>query len=339
MDQTNQERAIRLSLIVPVFNRPAEVEELLDSLCHQTCMDFEVILVEDGSTVTCEKQVQQYTSRLKLHYFFKSNSGPGQSRNYGSERANGNYMVFLDSDCVIPPGYVDAVLKKLTTGYVDAFGGPDRAGTHFSPMQKAINYAMTSFFTTGGIRGGGEKLDKFYPRSFNMGYSKDVFEKTGGFSTMRFGEDIDMSLRILKRGFRTALVNDAYVFHKRRSNLNQFFKQVFNSGIARVVLFKKHPESLKLVHAFPSLFVLGVLMLTGLAVFLHPLWLIPLLIYSLLLFLDASIQNKSLKVGLLSVVASLVQLSGYGCGFLMACWNILILRKQHYVAFLDNFYQ
>ncbi|MDP4276585.1 MAG: glycosyltransferase [Bacteroidota bacterium] len=330
---------MRLSIIIPVFNRPAEAGELLESLCSQTCSDFEVIVVEDGSSVTCEKQVQAYESRLSIRYFMKPNSGPGQSRNYGCEKAEGNYVVFLDSDCVVPPTYVEAVMNRLTTDYVEAFGGPDRADEQFSVLQKAINYAMTSFFTTGGIRGGGEKLDKFYPRSFNMGYSKTVFEQTHGFSTMRFGEDIDMSIRILKQGFRTALVKEAFVYHKRRSNLRQFFKQVFNSGIARIVLFKKHPESLKLVHTFPSLFILGALGLVVLSICWNVWFLFPLLVYTGLVLLDATIRNRSLNVGLLAVVASFVQLGGYGSGFLMACWKIILLKNESYSAFVNNFYK
>ncbi|OPZ95205.1 MAG: putative glycosyltransferase EpsJ [Bacteroidetes bacterium ADurb.Bin416] len=330
--------ALTLSLIVPVFNRPQEVEELLDSLTRQTRPDFEVVLVEDGSTQPCDAQVKQYEDQLSIQYLVKTNSGPGQSRNVGAKAAKGNYVVFLDSDCVVPPGYIEAVYHRLTTDYVDAFGGPDRADDRFTPMQKAINYAMTSFFTTGGIRGGGEKLDKFFPRSFNMGYSKTVFEQTGGFSAMRFGEDIDMSLRILKNGFKTALVTEAYVFHKRRSNLRQFYKQVFNSGIARIVLHKKHPGSLKAVHTFPALFVLGVLSMLLLGGLVHPLWASPLLAYILAVFLDATRQNHSLRIGCLAVVASLVQLGGYGLGFLSACWNILIIKRKDVFAFVDNFY-
>jgi len=330
--------ALTLSLIVPVFNRPQEVEELLDSLTRQTRPDFEVVLVEDGSTQPCDAQVKQYEDQLSIQYLVKTNSGPGQSRNVGAKAAKGNYVVFLDSDCVVPPGYIEAVYHRLTTDYVDAFGGPDRADDRFTPMQKAINYAMTSFFTTGGIRGGGEKLDKFFPRSFNMGYSKTVFEQTGGFSAMRFGEDIDMSLRILKNGFKTALVTDAFVYHKRRSNLRQFYKQVFNSSITRIVLHKKHPGSLKAVHTFPALFVLGVLGMLLLGVFIHLLWASPLLVYILAVFLDATRQNRSFRIGCLAIVASLVQLGGYGLGFIAACWKILIFKRKDVFAFVDNFY-
>lgn len=327
-----------LSLVVPVFNRPQEVEELLESLTRQTRRDFEVVLVEDGSTLPCDAQVQRYEKVLDIQYTVKSNTGPGLSRNVGARLAKGNYLIFLDSDCVIPPGYVDAVYRRLTRNFVDAFGGPDSADERFTPLQKAINYAMTSFFTTGGIRGGGEKLDTFFPRSFNMGYSRTVLEQTGGFSAMRFGEDIDMSLRIIKQGFRTALVPEAYVYHKRRSNLKSFFKQVFNSGIARIVLHKKHPGSLKLVHTFPALFVVGVLGMLLFAFLVHPLWVTPLVLYLVAIMIDATRRNASLQVGCLSVLASVVQLGGYGIGFLEACWNILILKKKDAFAFVDTFY-
>jgi GT2 family glycosyltransferase len=329
---------ISISLVVPVFNRPVEVEELLNSLTKQTCGDFELVIVEDGSSLPCDKVVKNFESRIELQYITKDNSGPGLSRNVGAQAAKGSYIVFLDSDCVIPPGYVEAVLSRLSTDFVDAFGGPDKADAGFSPIQKAINYSMTSFFTTGGIRGGGEKLDRFMPRSFNMGISREVFERTGGFSAMRFGEDIDLSLRILSHGFKTALLPEAYVYHKRRSNLRQFFKQVYNSGIARIVLHKKHPGSMKLVHVLPAAFVLGVLGILLLSVCCSFWWLLLLVFYKLAILVDASVKNASLRIGVLAVAASFVQLGGYGLGFLTACWNILIVKKDGYVAFIDSFY-
>lgn len=329
-----------LSLIIPVYNRPTEVEELLSSLCLQTATNFEVIIVEDGSTLNCESIVNQYTTQLTINYFFKSNSGPGQSRNYGAERASGNYFIFLDSDCVIPSQYVETVQKSLENNYVDAFGGPDKAHTHFTTIQKAINYSMTSFITTGGIRGGGEKLDKFHPRSFNMGYSKQVFETTGGFAAMRFGEDIDMSLRILANGFSTRLIKDAYVFHKRRTNLKQFFKQVHNSGIARINLYKRHPQSLKLVHALPALFTIGVLLLIMLSIITSTfLFFAPLLLLSLIILIDATLKNNSLTTGLWSIAASFIQLIGYGTGFIIAVWRRMVLGKKEFAAFEKNFYK
>lgn len=330
---------ISLSLIIPVFNRPAEVEELLESLTTQSCKNFEVIVVEDGSQHKCDTIVERYKSQLEIKYFYKDNSGPGQSRNYGFERASGNYGVFLDSDCILPPQYVEVVYNSLTQNYTDAWGGPDRAHKSFTNIQKAINYAMTSFFTTGGIRGGGEKMDKFYPRSFNMGYSKEVFEKTKGFSKMRFGEDIDMSIRIIESGFKTKLIKDAFVFHKRRTNLRQFFKQIHNSGIARINLYKKHPQSLKAVHALPALFTLSCPLLLVLALIFSLLFLIPLALYILILFVDAAIRNKSLWIGCLAIVAGFIQLWGYGAGFMIAFWKRIVLGKDEFSAFKNTFYK
>ena len=249
---------MKYSFIIPVYNRPDEVDELLASLCEQTLKDFEVIVVEDGSTIPCHDVVENYVGRLDVHYFQKPNSGPGQTRNYGVERAHGEYVLILDSDVVLPVDYLSAVETELTQHPCDAFGGPDRAHESFSPMQKAINYAMTSFFTTGGIRGGKKKMDKFYPRSFNMGVRTDVYQKLEGFSKMRFGEDIDFSTRIFENGYKAHLFPTAWVWHKRRTDLKKFFKQVHNSGIARINLTKRHPGTLKLVHLLPMVFTLGV---------------------------------------------------------------------------------
>ena len=229
----------RFSFIVPVFNRPDEVDELLQSLTRQTVRGFEVIVVEDGSQMPCRDVCEKYASQLDIHYFDKPNSGPGQSRNYGVERAQGEYVIILDSDVVLPDGYLAAVEQELQREPADAFGGPDSAHPSFTPTQKAISYSMTSFFTTGGIRGGKKKLDKFYPRSFNMGIRREVYEQLGGFSSMRFGEDIDFSIRIFKGGYRCRLFPEAWVWHKRRTDFRKFFRQVYNSGIARINLYKK----------------------------------------------------------------------------------------------------
>ena len=249
-----------LSLIVPVYNRPQEVQELLESLAAQDSRDFEIIIVEDGSTVRCDRIVEQYKSAIDIKYFFKENSGPGLSRNYGAERAEGKYVVFLDSDCIIPRQYTQVVRQACQEAGVDAFGGPDRAHDSFTNIQKAINYSMTSFFTTGGIRGQKQSMEKFHPRSFNMGFSQEVLKATGGFSGLRFGEDIDMSIRIMAAGFKTCLLPEAYVFHKRRTSFRKFFKQVYNSGMARINLYLLHPHSLKLVHFLPACFVIGCLL-------------------------------------------------------------------------------
>ena len=332
------EHAMKYSFIIPVYNRPDEVDELLDSLTRQTIRDFEVVVVEDGSSVPCKEVVDKYADRLTIHYYTKANSGPGQTRNYGVERANGEYMLILDSDCILPEKYLEMVEADLQRQKADAFGGPDRAHESFTDVQKAINYAMTSFFTTGGIRGGKKKLDKFYPRSFNMGVRKDVYQALGGFSKMRFGEDIDFSIRIFKGGYQCRLFPEAWVWHKRRTDLKKFFKQVHNSGIARINLYKKYPESLKLVHVLPALFTLGVAFLI-LASFLWGGSLSLLLLFALIVFVDASLQNKSLKIGLLAIAASFIQLTGYGTGFLRAWWKRCVCGKSEFAAFEKSFYK
>lgn len=329
---------MRYSLIIPVYNRPDEVDELLESLTNQSFKDFEVIVVEDGSSVPCKDIVEKYRDRLDVHYYNKPNSGPGQTRNYGAERSNGEYLLILDSDCVIQEGYLDAVEAELCREPADAFGGPDRAHDSFTPVQKAINYAMTSFFTTGGIRGGKKKMDKFYPRSFNMGVKADVYKALGGFSRMRFGEDIDFSIRIFKGGYRCRLFPEAWVWHKRRTDLKKFFKQVHNSGIARINLYKKYPESLKLVHMLPAMFTVGVVLVI-LCSFICIWSLLLLAVFAAIIFADSSVRNKSVKIGILSVVAAFIQLTGYGSGFLAAWWKRCVLGKEAYSAFEKNFYK
>lgn len=328
----------KYSIIVPVYNRPDEVDDLLKSLSVQKEQNFEVIIVEDGSAIPCKQIVNQYNSLLSISYYSKPNTGPGTTRNYGAQRAKGDYFIFFDSDCIIPPEYFYEVEIELNGNPVDAFGGPDRAHTSFTPIQKAIGYSMTSFFTTGGIRGGKERLDKFYPRSFNMGISREVFEKTRGFSTMRFGEDIDFSLRIIDAGFTTRLFPKAYVFHKRRTNFRQFYKQVFNSGIARINLYLLHPKSLKTVHLLPSAFVIGMVLIALTAIALPLLFAIPLF-YCLLIFVHALATNKNFWVAMLSIAAAWTQLFGYGLGFLSATWNRLVLKKGEFKAFDKNFYE
>lgn len=329
---------MKYSFIIPVYNRPDEVDELLQSLTAQTFRDFEVLVVEDGSSVPCRDVAERYSDRLDLHYYAKTNSGPGQTRNYGAERSRGEYLIILDSDCILPPDYLAAVEKELQRAPADAFGGPDRAHPSFSDIQKAINYSMTSFFTTGGIRGGKKKMDKFYPRSFNMGIRKSTYEALDGFSPMRFGEDIDFSIRLFKNGYKVCLFPSAWVYHKRRTDWHKFFRQVYNSGIARINLYKKYPDSLKLVHLLPAAFTLGVLFFLVGSLFCT--WsLLPLGLFCLLIFADSSIQNKSIKIGFLSIIASFIQLSGYGCGFLDAAWNRLVLKKEEFSAFQKTFYK
>ncbi len=329
---------MRYSVIIPVYNRPDEVDELLQSLVSQSLKDFEVIVVEDGSSVPCEDVVNKYRDKLDVHYYSKPNSGPGQTRNYGAERSKGEFLLILDSDCILPEGYLQAIEDELHREEADAFGGPDRAHDSFTRVQKAINYAMTSFFTTGGIRGGKKKMDKFYPRSFNMGVRAEAYRALGGFSNMRFGEDIDCSIRIFKAGYRCRLFPEAWVWHKRRTDLKKFFKQVHNSGIARINLYKKYPESLKLVHLLPAVFTVGVVFL--LLCSLLCVWsLLPLALFVLIVFIDASLSNKSVVIGILSVVASFIQLTGYGTGFLRAWWKRCVLGKDAFSAFEKNFYK
>ncbi len=325
------------SIIIPVFNRPDELDELLLSLCKQTYKQFEVIVVEDGSDLKSDKIVAKYSEQLKISYFEKANSGPGLSRNVGAEHAQYDWLIFFDSDCIIPERYLENVIAYLTNQQTDAYGGPDSALPDFSTIQKAINYSMTSFFTTGGIRGKNKSMDKFHPRSFNLGVTKRAFNAIGGYGEMRFGEDIDFSLRLLKAGFKTALITDASVYHKRRTTFRQFFKQVYNSGIARINLHLLHPGSLKFVHTLPACFVIGIIIVLILSPLYPALLLIPLA-YTLIIFIDSLFINKSTNVALYSIAASWIQLTGYGTGFISAVWKRLILKKGEFKAFEKRFY-
>ena len=342
------------SIIVPVYNRPDEVDELLCSLTRQAFADFEVLIVEDCSAIPCMDVCDKYAGKLNVRYYQKENSGPGQSRNYGAERANGDYLIILDSDVVLPDGYLAAVDEELRREVCDAFGGADASHPSFTPVQKAISYSMTSFFTTGGIRGGKKKLDRFYPRSYNMGIRREVYQQLGGFSKMRFGEDIDFSYRIVEAGYKCRLFPEAWVWHKRRTDLRKFFRQVYNSGIARINLEKRHPGTMKLVHLLPMVFTVGVIGLvlasaTGRALMhyddVHKWYLLfalpwlPILLYSLLIFVDSSVKNKSFKIGMISIAAAFVQLMGYGCGFLEAWWKRCVLGRDEFHAFEKTFYK
>ena len=345
---------MKYSIIVPVYNRPDEVDELLESLSNQTQKDFEVVIVEDGSVKPCKDVCDKYEGILALHYYAKENSGPGQSRNYGAERAQGDYVIILDSDVVLPTGYLKAIDDELRQNPSEAFGGPDAAHESFTPVQKAISYSMTSFFTTGGIRGGKAKLDKFYPRSFNMGIRRDVYLKLGGFSKMRFGEDIDFSYRIVEAGYKPQLFPEAWVWHKRRTDFRKFFRQVYNSGIARINLEKRHPGTMKLVHLLPTVFTIGVIGLILISAVGRALmhyvdrdqfyWMcfapwIPILLYSLIICIDSSIKNKSLWVGLLSIPAAFTQLMGYGLGFIESWWKRCVRKQDEFQAFEKTFYK
>ena len=306
----------KYSVIVPVFNRPEEVRELLQSLTTQTFKDFEVIIVEDGSSVRCDNVVNEFRDRLTIEYVIKPNSGPGPSRNIGYARAAGLFFVAFDSDCIIPPGYFVAVEKALALEKLDAWGGPDRAHENFTPLQQAMGYTMSSVLTTGGIRGGKKK--GFQPRSFNMGISKEVFEKTGGFKFDRLAEDIELSIRMKKLGFNVGLIPEAFVYHKRRTTLNQFYHQVFNFGRGRILVGKAHSGEVKITHWFPTLFTIG-LLLIPILLFLtrFATWYIAIYgLYFVGIFIDSWRQNRSILVAIMSVPSAFTQLFGYGLGFL-----------------------
>ncbi|SOE23646.1 Glycosyltransferase, catalytic subunit of cellulose synthase and poly-beta-1,6-N-acetylglucosamine synthase [Spirosomataceae bacterium TFI 002] len=311
----------KFSIITPVFNRPNEVFELLESLTKQNFKDFEVIIVEDGSSQKCEEVCSQFKDSLNVKYFFKENTGQGFSRNFAFEKAQGDYFIQLDSDVLVPEQYFDEINKSLAQYTWDAFGGPDAAHSSFSPIQKAINYAMTSVFTTGGIRGKKTNMGgQFTPRSFNFGLSRKVWEKVGGYKITRMGEDIEFSKRIIEAGFKVGLIPEAFIFHKRRTSLRQFFNQLHFFGRARINIARFYPEQLKLVHFFPAAFTLFLLACV-LSFFIYPpiafVGLTFFAIYCSLLFFDAlRVYDFNIKIATLSLLACLVQLVGYGIGFL-----------------------
>ncbi len=307
------------SIIIPVYNRPSEIRELLDTLTHQKYSNFEVIVVEDGSTEDCKKEVERFSSQLNITYYKKANAGQGFARNYGFERARGDYFIVFDSDCLIPPHYLEKVEEALQAHQWDAFGGSDKAHPDFTLLQKAISYAMTSPFTTGGIRGNQYHAGSFHPRSFNMGISRQVYQTTKGYKITRMGEDIEFSIRILAQGFRVGLVPDAFVYHKRRTSLLQFYKQLHFFGRARINISRFYPAELKLLHALPAAFLVGLFcwITTWLwAPTLFKTGAIGLGVFSLLLFVHSAWSFQSLRVGLVSVAAAFVQLIAYGAGFL-----------------------
>lgn len=316
----------RYSIIIPVYNRIDEVDDLLSSLTRQTMTDFEVIIVEDGSTLPCMQTVEKYAGKIDVHYYFKNNEGRSIARNYGIERSKGDYLIFFDSDCVIPADYFAILDAHLSSNPLDAFGGPDAAHESFSPTQKAISFAMTSFLTTGGIRGGKMQMEKFVPRSFNMGYSRKVYDRVGGFREM-FSEDIDMSTRIRQAGFSIGLIRDAAVYHKRRIDFRKFWRQVHVFGRSRITLKLLYPDSLKLVHMLPALAVITGIVLVALGIFASPWWLLPIGIYLVALFAAALISTKSFGIALRAIPASVVQIVGYGTGFIRAYFTKIILGR------------
>ena len=307
------------SVIIPVYNRPKEVDELLESLIHQTYSNFEVLIIEDGSIDKCDHIISKYQDKLNITYFYKPNTGQGFSRNFGFDQAKGDYFIVFDSDCIIPKHYFQAVEDFLKDNPVGAFGGPDQAHESFTPMQKAISYSMTSPFTTGGIRGNKKHYGTFHPRSFNMGISKDVYENVGGYKITRMGEDLEFSIRIINAGYQTALIEDAFVYHKRRTSLSQFYKQLHFFGRARINVGRFYPEEVKLLHWFPAIFTIGLLVTFFLKWVFPPLFFVAVGVYTLFLilnFISSLLQNKSLSVATLSMATSFTQLTAYGVGFI-----------------------
>lgn len=316
----------KYSVIIPVYNRTDEVEDLLRSLAAQTARNFETIIVEDGSSLPCREAVERYAGILDVKYYFKPNEGRSIARNYGMERATGSYFIFFDSDCVIPADYFEKLNRMSADRPLSCFGGPDAADASFTTTQKAINHSMTSFLTTGGIRGGKVRLEKFTPRTFNMGFSRAVYEKVGGFREM-FSEDIDMSTRIRLAGFDIGLYPDLPVYHKRRVDFRKFARQVYVFGMSRITLKLLYPGSLKAVHCLPALFVLAVAAMILLSIFVSPWWLLPLGIYLVAIFISALAATHSLEIAAKTVPASVIQLGGYGCGFIKAYFTKILLGK------------
>ena len=317
------------SIIIPLYNRPLEIDELLYTLTQQTYLQFEVLVIEDGSKISAKEIVESYADKLAVSYYYKENAGQGFARNFGFEHAKGDYFVVFDSDCLIPIDYLEIVKNYLLEHQLDAYGGPDGAHSSFTAVQKAISYSMTSPFTTGGIRGNKKHIGQFHPRSFNMGISREVWERTGGFILTRLGEDIEFSIRIHSMGFKIGLIPDAIVYHKRRTDLIQFYKQLHFFGRARINIYKHFPSELKVVHFFPTLFTFFLCLSLILNVFIHPLADLCntlLAMYILLIFFHSWTINKSAKVAFLSIAASFVQLSAYGLGFMQDLWKRVILR-------------
>lgn len=317
------------SIIIPLYNRPQEIDELLATLCLQTYMQFEVLVIEDGSVQRAEEIVNSYSDRLDISYFYKENAGQGFARNYGFERAKGDYFVIFDSDCLIPEDYLETVKDYLYDHHLDAYGGPDASHDSFTPVQKAISYGMTSPFTTGGIRGNENHVGQFHPRSFNMGLSREVWEKVGGFKITRLGEDIEYSIRIHENGFRIGLIPGAKVFHKRRTSMLQFYKQIHFFGRARINIYKHFPSELKLVHFFPAVFTLGFIVNLLLNIVYMPLARVGntiFVVYFMLIFFHSWAVNKSIKVAFLSIISSFIQLTAYGLGFMQDFFKRILLK-------------
>lgn len=328
------------SIIVPVFNRPDEMAELLESVEKQEFRDFEFILIEDGSQSKSDRVIEEYKGKFPYKYLDRDNQGPSMARNTGMEVAEGEYFLFVDSDCILPSDWLHKISESLKDQPVDCFGGPDRAAEEFNDVQKAISFAMTSFLTTGGIRGGNRQLDKFHPRSFNLGISRKLYSEMGGFPVTRMhpGEDMVFSVELIRRGYKTALFNNAWVYHKRRSTLKQFFRQVYRFGYTRYVISKVYPDTKKLIYYFPGLFLIGLVFLIMAGAIFHIFYFMPLFLYIILIFLAAGTVNSSIKVGAISILTSIIQLCGYGWGFLRSMFKIEILGKDEYGVLEKGFY-
>lgn len=322
------------SLIIPVFNRPEDMQEVLEGLSQQTYTNFEVIVVESGSEIKSDQVVASFKDQLDIHYYLKGNDGQGFSRNYGLAKAKGDYLIILDSDIIIPSHYVQSVYNYLRHDYLDAFGGPDRGHESFTAVQKAADFALTSYLTTGGTRGRKKGAGTYYPRSFNMGMSREVYEKTKGYALPNCGEDIELSIRIQKWGFKTGLIPDAYVYHKRKKTLSGFFKQMEWFGKSRINLYRIYPESLKLMHLLPLGFYLYVLLMLAMFIFLPVLgWLmlITLITYFIAVLAEAFIRYRSFKVAVYSICTSASVFVGYGYGLV----KYFFLQKSPYTNVPD----
>ena len=328
------------SIIIPVFNRPDEVKELLESLNVQIFKKkFEVIIVEDGSSLPCKEIIDFYSNYLNIKYLYKENSGPGDSRNYGMQKASGDYFLIFDSDCIIPKSYLSNVDTFLNTNFFHCFGGPDAAHKSFSDIQKAINFTMTSVLTTGGLRGKSEKVIKFQPRSFNMGLSREAFEKTGGFGSIHPGEDPELVFKLWKLGYETILIKDAFVYHKRRLDWKKFYTQVNKFGKVRPILNHWYPEYKKITFWFPALFIIGLSVSIVLLLFKIILPFYLYLLYFLVLFFNSLIQIKNLKIAFYVLFAACIQFYGYGIGFLISQFKLNILNQSPEEAFPKLFFK
>jgi len=340
----------KFSIIIPSFNRVDEITALLVSMeeLRFPRSQFELIIADDGSTDETLHFIKSYSSAsgLNLILVSQSNQGPGAARNLGVAAASGDFFIFIDSDVTVPGHWLEEISKQLQLEGGQAFGGPDTYRDDFPALLKAINHSMNSFLTTGGLRGKkGKSLARYYPRSFNMGLSRALWEKTGGFSKLRHGQDIEFSHRLHQAGAKILFIPKAFVFHKRRTSLKKFFKQVFNWGVARINLYKMNPSMLEPLHALPAVASAGYLLLSLMA-FFHPvlkqIWLV-FSAFGLLLLLFSSAQAlrqyRSIAVALYVPLVIPIQIFGYGIGFIYNFIRRVIFRKNLTTGFLKNYYR